>query len=106
MIIIAFLFKLHRFKHRAMRYMAYGAIAGFIMTAVIPMFMFYNRFYTKIQITPEYMKTFVVNVVEGFLNNLLIFGIGIGVAAVLIIGLIVLVKRNYEKKSKTHDSLM
>lgn len=82
---VIFLMKLHRYRHRALRYVSYAAIASALGMAVVPFIGFVTGFYKKFNITPGYFKGFVTAYVEDILIYMLLCAAFFALAAFLLI---------------------
>jgi len=52
--------KMHTYRHRGLRYAAYGTLSAMIMTSVLPLFLLITKPYLQLAISPEFFNKFVV----------------------------------------------
>lgn len=80
------LFRMYIWKHHAMRYLVYSALASGLMIGLVPAYLLLAQDYRRLVIEPEYLYQFMVTYVT---NGLLIFeGFAIGffgIAALLLL---------------------
>lgn len=80
------LFRMHIWKHHAMRYLVYSTLASGLMIGLVPAYLLLAQDYRRLVIEPEYLYQFMVTYVT---NGLLIFeGFAIGffgIAALLLL---------------------
>ncbi|MDD2362164.1 MAG: hypothetical protein PHH84_04305 [Oscillospiraceae bacterium] len=89
-LLIIFLFAIHRFKHRAIRYCIYSLFASALLVIPFPIFLLIQGAYRKISLSPVHVKELFVSLIQTSLVWLLISGLLI---AALGFALIPLVKR-------------
>ena len=67
-VLIILCVKLHHWPHRGLRYVAYSTGSAFLVTLAAPLTAYISSFYTRIQITPQYvyylLTTYVQHVLE------------------------------------------
>lgn len=61
------LIKMHRFKHRGIRYGTYASIASALSMAAIPVFCYATSVHKKLNVSPAYFKGFVTAYIENIL---------------------------------------
>lgn len=79
-----FLFKLHRFKHRAVRFCACSMFSTALMLIPFPLFLLLCGAYRRINITPEYVKYLLVETVNKGLTGLVLSGIAAAAAGAVL----------------------
>jgi len=82
-----FLFSIHKYKHRAVRFCACSLFASSLMIVPLPLFLLMQGGYKNLNITPEHVKLLLVEVADQTLSGLLLTGLlaaAAGVAATLI----------------------
>ena len=92
--ILITLLKLHYYKHRALRYIAYSCTATAIMLLLIPAYLLSSGIYRNIHIAPLYFYNFIVNYLKWDIKIFLYIGV-FWLAAVsgLLIGIFYMKKR-------------
>lgn len=70
----AVIFRLYRFKHRALRFITYSTIAAGFMSIILPAAVLFTRFYERLTITPEYFYEFVSTYVSKGIQVFLYLG--------------------------------
>lgn len=76
-----FLFRLYRFKHKALRFISYSAIATGMMSIVLPSAALLTRFYERLHVSPKYFYEFVSTYVSQGILVFIYLGIAWFVAA-------------------------
>ena len=74
-----FLFRIHRFIHRALRYSIYSLFASALMVVPFPLFFLIQGSYKKVNIMPEHVKMLFVSLFQAALFTMLISGLIIGI---------------------------
>ncbi len=65
---VYFIFRMNKWKHRAMRFVAYGTLGSGVMCFLAPFLAYLSGFYERIQMRPEYFYRFLVQLIsDGFL---------------------------------------
>lgn len=92
-----FIFRMNRWKHRALRHIVYSTLGTALMCFLAPFLAYWSGFYERIHLSPAYFYRFLVDLVS---NSFLIL-MSTGVCWLLIsIGLIFLVRR-WRKQAST-----
>ena len=101
-VIIVTIIMMHRWVHRALRYITYSTIAAFLMSVILPLVLYVSRFYERLSISPKYFYVAMIYIIDEFL----IFSIRLGcfhaLISALLIGSIYVCKKNgYKRSSKS-----
>jgi hypothetical protein len=67
--------KLHRWLHRALRYLIYSTAAAGLMVGIVPWYIMNSGFYKRIHLSPEYFYNFFVDYVTNILMSFIYFSI-------------------------------
>lgn len=82
--------RLHHYRHRGLRYVAYATGGAALMCFIVPFVFFQSKYYLGINLAPQYFYHFAVSLIEHLLRMCFIAA---GVYLVLTIVVIVLVYR-------------
>ncbi|MBQ3665659.1 MAG: hypothetical protein II919_06100 [Lachnospiraceae bacterium] len=82
-------------KNRVFRYLAYATTSGAITTLIPPIYCLYTKFYTKIQVYPEYLYDFIVRYIENGIKIMLLIGMILFLASIVMIALSTYLKHKY-----------
>ncbi len=74
-----FLFRIHTFKHRAVRYCTYSLFASALMIVPVPLLFLIQGSYNKINISPEHVRMLFASVVGTTLRTLVVSGLVLAV---------------------------
>lgn len=74
-------------KNRIFRYLAYGVMSGALSTLIPPIYCRITKFYTKLQIYPEYMYKFIVRYIENGINIMTVVGVILFITALACIAI-------------------
>lgn len=88
MICIYMIIKLHRWIHKAFRFIVYSTIATGLMTGILPTYIITSGFYKKINLSPEYFYNFIVDYITNILKAFIYFSTVWLVISLLIIAII------------------
>lgn len=89
-------------KNRIFRYLAYGTMSGAISTLIPPLYCIITRFYTKLQIYPEYMYKFIVRYIENGISIMMVVGVILLITALTCIALSSYLKYKYVHTKHHH----
>lgn len=73
-LLLFFLFGIHRFKHRALRYCIYSLFASALLMIPIPLFLLIQGAYNKINLSPEHVKMLFTSMISSTLLSLVLCG--------------------------------
>lgn len=73
-VVLVFLFRLHPYKHRAVRYSIYSLFASALMLIPLPIWILIQGSYAKINISPDHMRFLFVSVTRTTLLAVLATG--------------------------------
>lgn len=96
-ILCFFLIRMHRFKHRGLRYINYAMISSSCMTLLSAAYLLISKKYNKIDAAPEYYQKFIAAYLKWDITVFLYIG-GIG----LIIALFLVSLTGYLRKKVTN----
>lgn len=99
---VVILVRMHKWLHRAMRYIAYSTISVALMTAVFPAYLLAGGIYKRISISPQYVYNFLVEYVDNSLSVFLFMSAAFAVLSVGVIIFIYIKRRKLEEKSRKH----
>lgn len=105
-IVCLLLYKLYINCQRRKRYFAYALIGSGLLCAALPMYLYINRFFEKININPQYMYNLMVNMMKDFLIANIISGMVLIVAGLLIAFIKVKSKKKKYKKIYTNSTIL
>ncbi len=88
-IIIATLLKMQRWKHKAVRYIAYADLAASFMLIVMPTILLLSGSYKRLHISPEYFYIFIMRYLQWDITVFLYLG---ALGIVLFIGLLTIIR--------------
>lgn len=74
--------KIHRHRQDGIRFFVYSSLAGMLMTGIIPAVLLISRYYTRLNIRPEYFYQFAMNYFEKGMLIILYFSAGLGVMSI------------------------
>lgn len=94
-----FLFSIHKYKHRAVRFCACSLFASSLLIVPLPLFLLIQGFYKNINITPEHVKLLLVEAADKTLSSLLLTGL-LTAAAGVAVSLITKQMREKAKKGQ------
>lgn len=97
----ALLVAVRRWKHRGLRYIAYGTLGTVLMTAALPGAILMSGIYKRIQLSPEYFYQFITSYVKGGLMVFLYFSAAWLALSVLILCLIYKMRKKLIRISKS-----
>ena len=89
-------------KNRVFRYLAYATMSGAITTLVPPIYCVVTKFYTKIQLYPQYLYDFIVRYIENGIRIMTVIGVILAVSALLMIAASTYLKYSYIHSKKHH----
>ena len=84
--------KLHHYRHRGLRYVAYSFGGVGLMSLVIPGWLYFSKFYTGLNLQPHYFYHFVVTMVVRLLTSIMMAGV-IWIGLTIILAVIVSIRR-------------
>jgi hypothetical protein len=87
-VIIGVLLGIQRFKHKGLRFVAYGLLASIIMITVLPMILLISGAYQKLNVSPRYFYDFMVSYLKWDITVFLYIG---GVGFALFAGILLLI---------------
>ena len=107
LISIIMLFLINKYKHKFLRYIAYALSGNFLMMTVIPGLLLLTKPYVNLNISPDYLHSFINSFLDDTLKMMLV---GAAVTAVLYIIVLVLVghfkkraiKKGYKERNKNN----
>jgi hypothetical protein len=70
-----FLFRIHRFKHRALRFSVYSVFASALLIIPIPLFILIQGAYHKMVVSPAHFKMLFATVIGATLTTLVVTGL-------------------------------
>lgn len=83
-VVCYFIIRLHKYRHRGLRYIVYALMAASLLTILTALFLLITKYYSGIEATPDYYKTFLM---QYFRWSILIFvyigGIGLTLSVAL-----------------------
>lgn len=82
LISIIMLFLINKYKHKFLRYIAYALSGNFLMMTVIPGLLLLTKPYVNLNISPDYLHSFINSFLDDMLKMMLV---GAAVTAVLYI---------------------
>lgn len=89
LISIAMLFLVNKYRHKFFRYISYSLCGTFLMITVIPGYLFLSKPYLNLNISPEYIHSFI----NSFIDDTLKVFLGTGIIfAVLFIAVLFVIK--------------
>ena len=101
-VIIVAIIMMHRWVHRALRYITYSTIAAFLMSVCLPTVLYVSHFYERLSISPKYFYVAMVYIIDEFLLFSIRFGSFHALISAMLIGAIYLCKKNgYKRSSRT-----
>ncbi len=80
-----FLFRIHKFKHRALRFSIYSLFASSLILIPLPLILLIHGGYTKINIMPEHVKMLFVSMMRSTLLSVLLGGLILAAIGFLLI---------------------
>lgn len=99
---IVILIRMHKWLHRALRYISYSTIAVSLMTFILPAYLMADGIYKRISISPEYVYNFLVKYIDNSLSTFFVMsGVFAAISAVLIVA-IYIKRKKLEEKSRNH----
>lgn len=97
-LMLLLLFHIHPFKHQAVRYVIYALSASSLMILPVPLVIFFQGAYTKLNITPVQMQTLFANLARSALLGLIIGGLLVVLITALLFPLVKVMKNNLKKQ--------
>ena len=99
-VLMASIVRLHHYKHRALRYMAYSFGGAALMAFVLPCILLISGFYKGLSVSPQYFYHFVVSLIS---RTLVLCMIGGGVLFALML-LIIIISTKMRAEAVRHKS--
>ena len=93
LLLIIAIIKLHEYKHRSFRYLAYAFGGAALMCSAAPGLVYFTDKYKGLNLAPEYFYRFVLSIVEQLLKTCLFAGVIWLIAMVLTIVMVVMMRR-------------
>lgn len=93
LISIVMLFLVNKYRHKFLRYTAYAFSGSFLMLLSVPGYFLVSKPYTKLNISPDYLHSFINSFLDDTLKTILA-----GAAVIAVIYIILLFLINYFKK--------
>ena len=92
-----FLFRLHRWKHRPIRYLQYSVIAASLMLIVFPLIAMLSNFSTRLNISAPSLYHLVNTYIFHLLLSLILTGVGLAFIGMAILTLLYIrLRKNYD----------
>lgn len=74
-VMVATVWILQRWKHRAVRYYMYSLLGSGIICTVFPAFLYFTKPYRNLMISPDYVRVFMISMVDNYLLMSILIGI-------------------------------
>lgn len=88
-VLILFLFRIHHFKHHAVRYSIYSLFGSMLLIVPIPLFLLIQGKYKNLTITPEHVHALFVTLAQAVLTGLVVGGLAVGLLGAALLPLVV-----------------
>ena len=95
--LIFFLFRLHRWKHRPVRYLQYSVIASSLMLIIVPLIALLSNFSARLNISAPSLYHLVNAYIFHLLLSLVLTGVGLAVIGLAILTLLYIrIRKRYD----------
>lgn len=99
-VILFVLFKLHRWKHRTLRFYSYAAFGSAVMVVAYPAYLYAGKAYYRLNLSPESFYNFAITYLDNILELFLYSGLFWLVMGIVLVCLSVFLKNKSKKRKK------
>lgn len=92
-IIIFLLVRIHKWKHKALRYMSFASLATMLMVSAYPLYLYAGKVYYRLGLSPESFYKFTITYIDNLLLLFIYFGLFWLAVGILLAGLVVYLKK-------------
>lgn len=93
LIIIFLLVRIHKWKHKSLRYISFASLATMFMVSAYPLYLYADKAYYRLSLSPESFYKFTITYIDNILQLFIYFGIFWLAVGILLAGLVVYLKK-------------